>query len=934
MSGKQTVAVSHRETPTPCALRVVAALGSKCPTAHAELTASADVPAGRAVFAGEQLPEWQAAARLAAALGVQGSEADVQRFVPLAEKIAAAPAEAFVELNEALKPGPYVLGAHVSAADAVLFAAALEGNRFDVREHGKKAPAVAKWFQGLKHNADLKALFAAPKKAASDENKGIAGNKGKVSVGEGADGQTVVTRFPPEPSGYMHIGHIKAALLNDFCAHVKNKGRLIVRFDDTNPAKERPEFYDSILSDLTSVGITPDSISYTSDHFDTLIAKAEQLIREGNGYVDDSPREDVKRGRAEGTESPARSYSVERNLELWDEMKRGTEHGMLCILRGKIDMQSTNRVLRDPSLYRCIASPAHHRTGLKYKVYPLYDFSIPIVDSIEGVTHALRSSEFHDRNALYDWVVDTLHLRKPIIDDFSRLNFAYVLLSKRKLQWFVDHGVVEDWMDPRFPTVRGLLRRGLTVEAMREFVQSQGSSKSLNLMDMDKLWVINKRLIDPAVPRYTGVSAERAATMHSTNRVLRDPSLYRCIASPAHHRTGLKYKVYPLYDFSIPIVDSIEGVTHALRSSEFHDRNALYDWVVDTLHLRKPIIDDFSRLNFAYVLLSKRKLQWFVDHGVVEDWMDPRFPTVRGLLRRGLTVEAMREFVQSQGSSKSLNLMDMDKLWVINKRLIDPAVPRYTGVSAERAATMHVAGAPVPAEAREVACHKKNPALGAKKVWFGETVLIDAEDAAALSAGEEVTLMDWGNVVVDEVSADRLTIRAHLHLEGSVKSTEKKLTWLCNAAGAQAPVEVSTIEYDHLLTVPKIPEYPCKGIATAEHAARNPKELPLAVGQEVTVLAEASRGLLPIETKEGKKGVVPLAAVNVLGANWEEFIRPVTKVVSRVYVSPDVAAFKVGQKCQLERRGYFICDGDRVLNMIPDGSSKAMLGQKIVLKWN
>lgn len=211
--------------------------------------------------------------------------------------------------------------------------------------------------------------------------------------------------------------------------------------------------------------------------------------------------------------------------------------------------------------------------------------------------------------------------------------------------------------------------------------------------------------------------------MKSKNGALRDPSMYRC-SGEAHYRVGTKYKAYPLYDFACPIVDAIEGVTHALRSSEYHDRNPLYYWVLEALDLRKVIIEDFARLNFEYVLLSKRKLQWFVDNKKVDSWSDPRFPTVQGILRRGMTVEALREFILAQGSSKSLTLMTMDKLWVINKKFIDPIVPRYTAISSAKV-PLTLTNTPAEPNLKSVPRHKKNPELGNKVVTYQSRIFVE-----------------------------------------------------------------------------------------------------------------------------------------------------------------------------------------------------------------
>ncbi|KAH3731476.1 glutamine--tRNA ligase [Pelomyxa schiedti] len=555
------------------------------------------------------------------------------------------------------------------------------------------------------------------------ETEEIAALTGGDSLGSGV----VVTRFPPEPSGYLHIGHIKAALLNDYYAR-HYQGKLLLRFDDTNPSKEKVEYIESIIADLKTVGIVADAISYTSDHFDMLREKAEKLIAEGKAYVDNISREAMKAGRKDGIESPCRNQTVEQNMALWSEMLSGTPEGQKCVLRAKIDMQNPNKVLRDPSLWRCNSTP-HHRTGTKYASYPLYDFAIPIVDCVEGVTHALRSSEYHDRNALYYWVPKVLGIRSPIIEDFSRLNFAYVLLSKRKLQWFVDNGIVDGWDDPRFPTVQGLIRRGLSIQAMRAFALSQGGSKSLNLMSMEKLWTTNKKVIDPIVPRYTAVSIEPQP----------------CI---------------------LTITDAPEA-----------------------------------------------------------------------------------PWAKSQ--------------------------PK----------------------------HKKNASLGTKMVTYYREVYIEPQDLAELKVGEEVTLMDWGNVIIDSLPATlppttpgptptpaptlatpAIRATAHLNPGGSFKKT-KKLTWVAAALNENSPLQVTLTEYDHLITVKKLEE----------------------------------------------------------GQDFTQFINPVSVQRTVAVGDSNLRLVPRGTQMQLERRGYYVCDQPcipkgaqgtetpAVLVMTPEGSGKASPFCKISL---
>uniref|UniRef100_A0A673TKF3 glutamate--tRNA ligase n=2 Tax=Suricata suricatta TaxID=37032 RepID=A0A673TKF3_SURSU len=318
----------------------------------------------------------------------------------------------------------------------------------------------------------------------------------------------VTVRFPPEASGYLHIGHAKAALLNQHY-QVNFKGKLIMRFDDTNPEKEKEDFEKVILEDVAMLHIKPDQFTYTSDHFETIMKYAEKLIQEGKAYVDDTPAEQMKAEREQRIESKHRENSVEKNLQMWEEMKKGSQFGQSCCLRAKIDMSSNNGCMRDPTLYRCKIQP-HPRTGNKYNVYPTYDFACPIVDSIEGVTHALRTTEYHDRDEQFYWIIEALGIRKPYIWEYSRLNLNNTVLSKRKLTWFVNEGLVDGWDDPRFPTVRGVLRRGMTVEGLKQFIAAQGSSRSVVNMEWDKIWAFNKKVIDPVAPRYVALLKKEA----------------------------------------------------------------------------------------------------------------------------------------------------------------------------------------------------------------------------------------------------------------------------------------------------------------------------------------------------------------------------------------------------------------------------------------
>lgn len=378
------------------------------------------------------------------------------------------------------------------------FAFAGTGQRWESLRKSKKYQNLVRWFNSIatEHDAliEVTATYvgkrglgkpAATKSkdqpVVSDIVKNVngdvsektkAGGKPSVEVDlPGAEIGNVRLRFAPEPSGYLHIGHSKAALLNKYFAE-RYQGQIIVRFDDTNPAKESNEFVDNLLIDIDTLGIKYETITYTSNYFPELMEMAEKLIREGKAYVDDTPREQMQKERMDGIDSKCRNNSVEENLKLWKEMIAGSERGLQCCVRGKLDMQDLNKSLRDPVYYRCNPMP-HHRIGSKYKVYPTYDFACPYVDAIEGITHALRSSEYHDRNAQYYRIQQDMGLRKVDIYEFSRLNMVYTLLSKRKLLWFVQNGKVDGWDDPRFPTVQGIVRRGLKIEALIQFIVEQ-----------------------------------------------------------------------------------------------------------------------------------------------------------------------------------------------------------------------------------------------------------------------------------------------------------------------------------------------------------------------------------------------------------------------------------------------------------------------------
>lgn len=277
-----------------------------------------------------------------------------------------------------------------------------------------------------------------------------------------------------------------------------------MRFDDTNPSKETKEFQDAIVEDCARLGIKPDQVSYTSDWFQQLYEQCVQMIKDGNAYADDTLQEEMRRRRDEGIPSARRDASVEENLGRFEEMKKGNDEGIKWCIRAKMSVDHLNKALRDPVIYRC-RPEVHHRTGGTWKMYPTYDFCCPVVDALEGVTHALRTTEYNDRDPQYQWFIKTLGLRQVYNWNFARLNLKYTVMSKRKLTKLVEAGVVSGWDDPRMPTVRGIRRRGAVVPAIREYIKSQGPSKNVNNQDWHSFWATNKKHIEPTAARYTAI---------------------------------------------------------------------------------------------------------------------------------------------------------------------------------------------------------------------------------------------------------------------------------------------------------------------------------------------------------------------------------------------------------------------------------------------
>ncbi len=327
-------------------------------------------------------------------------------------------------------------------------------------------------------------------------------------VAEGKNGGNVITRFPPEPNGYLHIGHAKAICLSFGMARDFG-GSTFLRFDDTNPEKENIEYMQSMKRDISWLGFQWLEIRNASDYFEQLYQFAEQLIKDGKAYVDSSTAEEIREHRGSltspGRDSPYRTRSVDENLDLFRRMRTGEFEDGEHVLRLKIDMASPNINMRDPAIYR-IRHLSHHQTGDAWCIYPLYDYTHCISDSLEGITHSLCDLGFEDHRPLYDWVLDELKVNcHPQQIEFSRLNLQYTLMSKRKLKQLVDEGIVDGWDDPRLPTITGLRRRGYTPASIRDFCHRIGVTKSDNNVELAMLENCIREDLQDTSPRVMGV---------------------------------------------------------------------------------------------------------------------------------------------------------------------------------------------------------------------------------------------------------------------------------------------------------------------------------------------------------------------------------------------------------------------------------------------
>ncbi len=349
--------------------------------------------------------------------------------------------------------------------------------------------------------------------------------KPNISIAEAVMGE-FTTRFPPEPNGYMHIGHTKAAFLERELTD-KYDGKMVLFFDDTNPEKERQEFVDAIKRDLKWLGITFDSECYASDSVEKMYGFAETAMREGNAYVCNCSADEIKKGREKGIGCVHKTQGTDASIAMWKDMLNGAiKEGAIVRLNG--DMKSLNTVMRDPTLFR-IKEGKHYRQGEKYRVWPTYNFSTPIMDSLNGMTDIIRSKEYELRDELYDRILDMLALRKPRVHTISRLEILNNVTSKRTLNAMIDEGVIKNYDDPRLITVSALRRRGIRPEAIREFALSFGMGKANTKVSLQKLLDINRRIVEgdairlffmenPVEMRVSGTGKEGVEVTMKANR--------------------------------------------------------------------------------------------------------------------------------------------------------------------------------------------------------------------------------------------------------------------------------------------------------------------------------------------------------------------------------------------------------------------------------
>jgi glutamyl/glutaminyl-tRNA synthetase len=528
---------------------------------------------------------------------------------------------------------------------------------------------------------------------------------------EGAvDGQ-VVTRFPPEPSGYLHIGHCKAALVNNYYAR-RYHGKLVVRFDDTNPSKEKEEFQESILRDLETLDVHGDVVSLVCGRFCFLVCLCLlfRWLRVGAwcmGGKDDQVRDNCSfhEDHFNGIGRP----------ELPASAPRAQRHACCACSCLIVDLACLDGDLTDFTLFCCSANPAQ-------------------------VTH---TSDYFD-----------------MIEEKAR-----ELIRAGKA--YMDNTPMEQMREERTNRINSV-RRDSPIE------------ENLQLFDA----------LCRGEPEARAYCLRAKIDMQSENGTLRDPVMYRYNDTP-HLRTGTKYKAYPTYDFACPIVDSVEGVTHAMRTTEYNDRDEQYRRFQRAMGLRPVKIHAFARMGYTYTLLSKRKLAWFVDHGKVENWYDPRFPTIQGVVRRGIAIPALKKYILSQGASRRVTNLEWDSFWAINKQYYEPIAPRYMGVFKDTCVPLHITNVPAGVEAVNIPLHPKNAEMGDRVMRRSNVVLLEGADAETIAENEKITLLRWNNVVVKHIQKDNsgrvVRMEGELVDDGDFKKT-KKLTWLADVVRVSPPM--------------------------------------------------------------------------------------------------------------------------------------------------
>ncbi len=441
----------------------------------------------------------------------------------------------------------------------------------------------------------------------------------------------VVTRFPPEPNGFLHIGHAKAALIDYEYARMY-EGKFILRFDDTNPEKEDEKFYEAQKDDLRWLGIEWDEEYCTSDHIPTHYELAEKLIREGNAYVCCCKSEDIKTQRYTGQSCPCTTKMPDEHLRLWKEMLDGSSN---YILRLRADMKSDNTAMRDPTLFRIIEKP-HPRTGTQYRVWPTYDFTGAVEDSIGGVTHPFRTKEYELRDEVYFYLLSLLELRHPHLMEFARLNINSMPISKRKIKPLIDEGVVEGFSDFRLPTLQGLKRRGITPQGIKTFVFQQGISKVESTVDFSIVEACNRKALDPIAKRYFFVSGPVKLTVTDAPAQIAQLKLHptedfgvRTISTQGEFyiskddatqlNVGDTFRLKELYNVVVDSADS-SGITGHYGGEELIQQTSKIQWTTATdytpltVFVSGPLLDE----NGEYNSDSLKKIQGYAESSITD----------------------------------------------------------------------------------------------------------------------------------------------------------------------------------------------------------------------------------------------------------------------------------------------------------------------------